>query len=61
VAANVVEGVVSSLVFLGNIVDCAVTVAGQPLQVQLVPPVTVQTGDRVTLRLPPNSCVAMRQ
>jgi iron(III) transport system ATP-binding protein len=59
--ANVVEGTVASLVFLGNIVDCAVTVDGQPLQVQLVPPVSVQTGDRVRLRLPPESCVAMRR
>jgi iron(III) transport system ATP-binding protein len=58
--ANVVEGTVAGLVFLGNIVDCAVTVAGQPLQVQLVPPVFLKTGDRVTLRLPPDACVAMR-
>ncbi len=58
--ANVVEGTVASLMFLGNIVDCAVTVAGQPLQVQLVPPVSLRSGDRVTLRLPPESCVAMR-
>jgi len=59
-ATNVVEGTVASLVFLGNIVDCAVTVAGVPLQVQLVPPVSLRSGDRVTLRLPVQACVAMR-
>jgi len=59
--ANVLEGTVANLTFLGNIVACAVTVADQPLQVQLVPPISVQAGDRVTLRLPPESCVAMRQ
>jgi len=57
---NVVEGTVDTLSFLGNLVDCAVTVDGQSLQVQLVPPVTLRTGERVTLRLPPESCVAMR-
>jgi iron(III) transport system ATP-binding protein len=59
--ANVFEGTVGSLTFLGNIVDCAITVAGQPLQVQLVPPISIQTGEQVTLRLPPKWCVAMRQ
>jgi len=58
--ANIVEGTVDSLSFLGNLVDCMVTVAGQALQVQLVPPVTVQAGQRVTLYLPPDNCVAMR-
>jgi len=60
-AANVLEGTVASLTFLGNILSCAVTVADQPLQVQLVPPVSVQTGERVVLHLPPEHCVAMRQ
>jgi len=58
--ANVVEGTVDSLSFLGNLVDCAVSIDGQPLQVQLVPPVSVQAGDRITLRLPPERCIAMR-
>lgn len=59
--ANVVAGTVRSVVFLGNLVDCGIEIAGQPVQVQLVPPVSLQTGDSVTVRLPPESCVAMRE
>jgi iron(III) transport system ATP-binding protein len=57
--ANMVEGTVDSLSFLGNLVDCVVQVGGRSLQVQLVPPTTVQAGDRVKLNLPPDQCVAM--
>ena len=57
--ANMVEGTVDSLSFLGNLVDCVVPVGGRSLQVQLVPPTTVQAGDRVKLNLPPDQCVAM--
>jgi len=57
---NIVEGTVDTLNFLGNLVDCSVDVDGQALQVQLIPPANVQTGQRVTLHLPPDSCVAMR-
>jgi iron(III) transport system ATP-binding protein len=58
--SNVFEGTVGSLSFLGNLVDCAVNVGEQALQVQLVPPVAIQTGAVVQLYLPPDSCIAMR-
>ena len=58
--ANIVEGTVETLSFLGNLVDCSITVEKQSLQVQLIPPASVQTGQRVTLHLPPDNCVAMR-
>jgi iron(III) transport system ATP-binding protein len=59
-ASNTVEGTVDSLSFLGNLVDCVVSLDGQSIRVQLVPPVSIQTGEQVTLQLPPESCVAMR-
>jgi len=58
--ANIVEGTVDTLSFLGNLVDCSINVEGQALQVQLSPPATVQSGQQVTLHLPPDNCVAMR-
>jgi iron(III) transport system ATP-binding protein len=58
--ANVVEGTVGHLSFLGNIIDCTVDVGGQSVQVQLNPPATVQPGERVTIGLPPDNCIAMR-
>ena len=58
--SNIVEGTVDTLSFLGNVVDCSVNVEGQALQVQLSPPATVQSGQWVTLYLPPDKCVAMR-
>ncbi|MEE2970399.1 MAG: ABC transporter ATP-binding protein [Pseudomonadota bacterium] len=57
---NVVEGTVGHLNFLGNIIDCSVDIGGQSVQVQLSPPANVQAGQRVTLSLPPDNCIAMR-
>lgn len=57
---NTVVGTVSELSFLGNLVDCSVDVGDQTFLVQLVPPVTVEVGQRVTLELPPDDCIAMR-
>jgi iron(III) transport system ATP-binding protein len=59
-APNVVVGTVDSLGFLGNLVDCVIGIDGHSVRVQLVPPVSIQMGEAVTLRLPPESCVAMR-
>ena len=59
-APNIVEGTVDSLGFLGNLVDCVVSLEDQSIRVQLVPPVSIRTGEQVTLRLPPENCIAMR-
>lgn len=59
-AANAVEGTVKDLSFLGNLIDCSVDVGDKSLLVQLVPPATVEVGQRVTLSLPPDDCIAMR-
>lgn len=58
--ANVVEGAVSDLSFLGNLIDCSVKVGDQSILVQVIPPATVEIGQRVTLSLPPDTCIAMR-
>jgi iron(III) transport system ATP-binding protein len=58
--ASIVEGTVSEMTFLGNLIDCAVDLGEQSLQVQLVPPATIDVGDKVTLCLPPDNCIAMR-
>lgn len=59
-STNKVEGTVSDLSFLGNLIECSVESAGHSLQVQLVPPAMLQTGQPVTLILPPDNCIAMR-
>jgi iron(III) transport system ATP-binding protein len=57
---NIVAGTVESVVYLGNILDCAVSVAGQRVRVQLHPSTCVTSGQAVRLSLPSEHCLAMR-
>ena len=57
---NAVEGEVESVIFLGNLLDCAVNVGGQSRHVQLHPVAPPALDHRVVLYLPPEHLLAMR-
>jgi iron(III) transport system ATP-binding protein len=57
---NIVAGTVDSVVYLGNILDCAVAVCGERVRVQLHPSARVASGQSVRLSLPSEHCLAMR-
>ena len=55
-AGNNVRGEVEDVVFLGNMTDCTVKVAGETIRVQLHPSRAPSRGDAVTLRFPVEHC-----
>ncbi len=57
---NIVAGTVESVVYLGNLLDCAVAVGGERVRVQLHPSARVASGQSVRLSLPSEHCLAMR-
>ena len=57
---NIVAGTVESVVYLGNILDCAVAVGAERVRVQLHPSTCVASGQAVRLSLPREHCLAMR-
>ena len=57
--ANVVEGVVEAVVFLGNTLECSVKVGAQVMKVQLHPSAAPTQGSRVRLHLPVEHCLAI--
>jgi iron(III) transport system ATP-binding protein len=58
---NVVAGTVETVVYLGNMLECAVMVAGARIRVQLHPTAAVERGKQIRLRLPAEHCLAMRE
>jgi len=60
-ADNVVTGKVEAVVYLGNILDCAVAVAGERIRVQLHPADAVVPGQDVRLAISAEHCLAMRE
>jgi iron(III) transport system ATP-binding protein len=57
---NVVAGEVAAVIYLGNLLECTVTVGTQVVRVQLHPTAPVSRGARVQLVLPIEHCLAMR-
>jgi iron(III) transport system ATP-binding protein len=57
---NAVEGRVETVVFLGNLLDCAVDVDGYIFHVQLHPTAAPPLGSQVQLHLPSEHLLAMR-
>ena len=60
VSVNTFAGEVTSVINLGNIVDCAVDIAGKHLRVQVHPSESPSSGDTVRLHLPIEHCLVMR-
>jgi len=58
-AVNVLKGKVSNLLFLGETLDCQVEVEGRLIQVKAPAALTVEDGDEVYLRVPPEHCIAV--
>ena len=58
--SNIVAGRVETVIYLGNLVECAVAVGAQRLRVQLHPSTTLQRGAEVYLHLPAEHCLTMR-
>jgi iron(III) transport system ATP-binding protein len=56
---NAVRGEVSSVVFLGNMLDCTVNVGAQKIRVHVHPSQAPARGEAVTLRLPVEHCLVM--
>jgi ABC-type sugar transport system ATPase subunit len=59
-ATNVLSGTVESLVYLGNMLECTLTVGPQRIRVQLHPSAAVRRGANILLRLPVEHCLTMR-
>jgi iron(III) transport system ATP-binding protein len=58
--ANIVYGRIETIVYLGNMLECAVMVGPQRIRVQLHPSTALEHGAEVRLRLPVEHCLVMR-
>lgn len=57
---NLVKGIIRHQAFLGNMVDCVVSTGELKVLVQLHPSNARKVGDEVSLRLPPECCVVIK-
>ena len=57
---NILAGRVETVVYLGNLVECAIAVGTQRIRVQLHPSTTLRRGAEVHLHLPAEHCRTMR-
>ena len=58
---NLVSGDVEAVVYLGNMLECIVTVASNRLRVQLHPSAALARGSKVSLHLPVEHCLVLRR
>jgi iron(III) transport system ATP-binding protein len=58
--ANIFGGRIESIVYLGNILECTVSVGAERIRVQLHPSTMLERGAEVRLRLPAEHCLVMR-
>ncbi len=54
--SNVVTGEVAQVSYIGNLIECTVSVSGQLLKVQLHPALSPQPGAALRLRVDPSDC-----
>jgi iron(III) transport system ATP-binding protein len=57
---NVLRGEVEAVVFMGDVLECQLSVGKQKLRMKLHPSSRVQQGQDVSLHLPPEHCRALR-
>ncbi|HWH78957.1 MAG TPA: ABC transporter ATP-binding protein, partial [Candidatus Binatus sp.] len=60
VTGNVVRGKIDALIFMGDALECQLSVGAQRLRTKLHPSSTLRQGETVSLQLPPLSCRALR-
>ena len=58
-SGNRISAVVERIVFLGNILECVVTVEGGTFRVQLHPSESPKVGDKITLQVEPRDLVIL--
>jgi len=58
--ANVVEGKVATVMFLGQYLDCTIELGTDLLQTHQRHSLRLRRGDRVWVELPPNDCLALK-
>src|SRR5579862_173345 len=59
--ANEFAGTVEAVVYVGNLLDCVVTVGGARVRLQLQPSASIARGEEVRLAFPVEHCLALRQ
>lgn len=59
VDGNVLEGEVEKAVFLGDAIDCQVTVGSRMIRAKVAQTTEVEEGDRVYLQFSPETCVVL--
>jgi len=60
-AGNLLAGEVDTVVYVGNLLDCVVTVSGERIRLQLHPSVALARGAAVRLHIPVEHCLTMRR
>lgn len=58
-AENVLTGKVSSLLFLGETLDCQIEIEGRLIHVKASADLAIEDGDEVYVRVPPEHCVPL--
>jgi iron(III) transport system ATP-binding protein len=59
-AGNEFAGTMETIVYVGNLLDCIVTVGGEKVRLQLQPSAAVDRGAQVRLAFPIEHCLALR-
>jgi hypothetical protein len=57
---NHFAGTMDTIVYVGNLLDCIVTVGGARVKLQLQPSAAVDRGTQVRLSFPVEHCLALR-
>jgi iron(III) transport system ATP-binding protein len=58
--ANLLEGTVESVMFVGEFLDCRLNVGGQEMRTRQHPNLQPRRGDKVLIELPAESCAVLR-
>ncbi|HZR99300.1 MAG TPA: TOBE domain-containing protein [Chloroflexota bacterium] len=58
--ANLLEGTVESVMFVGEFLDCRLNVGGQEVRTRQHPNLQLRRGEKVLIELPPESCAVLR-
>ncbi len=60
ITGNVLRGTIDALIFMGDALECQLSVGAQKLRTKLHPSSALRQGETVSLQLPPLSCRALR-
>ena len=60
IGSNIFHGKVEAVVFIGEALECQVSLGGHRLRTKVHPASPIKRGETVTLELPPERCRALR-